>query len=200
MHILITNFFLMTVLTLQAYTDSDLNAPYSRTGGFFHLGRNDDPNFVNGPIMTISMLQPISTAAANEAEYVAMFMNGKTCLPIRAELDAIGYPQSTTLFKGDNRVAVPPTHSFSADPNTSTPSSTGSETAAAEETSPPSGSAQQTTSPICSPKPYPAYPSLRSYHSSRRTSRTSQAFSARQANRLEGVLGAHRTFCHIVSP
>ena len=93
-------------MTLQAYTDSDFNAPYSRTGGFFHLGRNDDPNFVNGPIMTISKLQPISTAAANEAEYVAMFMNGKTCLPIRAELDAIGYPQSTTLFKGDNRVAV----------------------------------------------------------------------------------------------
>jgi hypothetical protein len=93
-------------MQLQVYTDSDFNSPYSRTGGFFHLGRKDDPNFVNGPLMTISKIQPISTAAANEAEYVAMFMNGKTALPIRAELDAIGYPQSTTLFKGDNRVAI----------------------------------------------------------------------------------------------
>ena len=33
-------------------------------------------------------------------------MNGKAALPIRQTLDAIGYPQDTTDFLGDNTVAI----------------------------------------------------------------------------------------------
>ena len=93
-------------MKLEVFTDSDFSSPYSRTGGFFHLARNDEPNFINGPILCLSKLQPIATAAANEAEYVGMFMNGKTSLPVRQELTALGYPQEATLFKGDNKVAI----------------------------------------------------------------------------------------------
>lgn len=93
-------------MQLQVFTDSDFNSPFSRTGGFFHLGRKDEPDFINGPICCVSKLQPISSAAVSEAEYIAAFMNGKTALPLCHELDAHGYPQTAVLFRGDNRVCV----------------------------------------------------------------------------------------------
>ena len=93
-------------MKLIAYTDSNLKHPNSKTGGFFFLGREDDPEWVNGPIFTQSKLQPITAAAASEAEYIGCFMNGKSALSIRQGLDAFGYPQKTTPFKGDNAASI----------------------------------------------------------------------------------------------
>ena len=93
-------------MKLMAYTDSDFKTPHATTGGFFYLGRINDPEWVNGPIFVQSKKQPITTAAASEAEYIGAFMNGKSALPIRQTLDAVGYPQGTTPFKGDNAAAI----------------------------------------------------------------------------------------------
>lgn len=93
-------------MKLMVHTDANYKTPYAKSGGLHFLGRDNDPDWVNGPIYTMSKIQPITTASVMESELIGFFMNGKAALPERQCLDAHGYPQTTTPFKGDNEACI----------------------------------------------------------------------------------------------
>ena len=93
-------------MKLMVHTDANYKTPYAKSGGIHFLGRENDPDWVNGPIYTMSKIQPITTASVMESELIGFFMNGKAALPERQCLDAHGYPQTTTPFKGDNEACI----------------------------------------------------------------------------------------------
>jgi hypothetical protein len=77
----------------------------SRAGGIHFLARRDNPSQVNGAIDIISCIIPAVVAAASEAEYAALFLNGQTGVGLRSTLADLGYPQSATPIIADNTTA-----------------------------------------------------------------------------------------------
>jgi hypothetical protein len=93
-------------MILVAHSDANFASKQSRSGGYYFLGRRDDPSFINGAIMTMSGLQTLATACVAESEYIALFTNAKNCLALRHILTVLGYPQQTTPIYCDNLCAV----------------------------------------------------------------------------------------------
>jgi hypothetical protein len=79
----------------------------SRAGGILFLSSNGDPAsaVLNGPIEIISCIIPSVVAAASEAEYAALFLNGKAAASVRNTLEDLGYPQTPTPIFADNTTA-----------------------------------------------------------------------------------------------
>lgn len=87
---------------------SYLSRPKARSvaGGVFYLGNNNDPTHINGPCHAISTIIPVVVASVAEAEYAALFINGREGAHLRQVLHDIGYPQPTTDILCDNACAV----------------------------------------------------------------------------------------------
>jgi hypothetical protein len=62
-------------------------------------------NNINGNILVLSQIIDVVVSSAAEAEYAALFMNGKTAIAIRQTLEDLGYPQETTTIETDNSCA-----------------------------------------------------------------------------------------------
>ncbi len=77
----------------------------SRAGGIHYLSRRGNPSQANGAIDIISCVIPAVVAAASEAEYAALFLNGQTGVGLRSTLADLGYPQSATPIIADNTTA-----------------------------------------------------------------------------------------------
>ncbi len=77
----------------------------SRAGGIHYLTRRDNPSQANGAIDIISCVIPAVVAAASEAEYAALFLNGQTGVGLRSTLADLGYPQAATPIIADNTTA-----------------------------------------------------------------------------------------------
>ena len=78
----------------------------SVSGGIFYLGNIDAPTDINGATCAHSSIIPGVPTAATEAEYCALFMNGKHGMYLRTVLYNLGYPQSATTILCDNACAT----------------------------------------------------------------------------------------------
>ena len=80
----------------------------SRAGGMHYLGDAalaTDECVPNGSILDISTIIDVVCSSAFEAEYGALFINGKEAGAIRTTLADIGYPQRETEIVTDNTTA-----------------------------------------------------------------------------------------------
>jgi hypothetical protein len=80
----------------------------SRAGGCFFLSSHGNPIDapINGSILCISTILPTVCSSSHEAEYAALFINGKQAEQLRATLADLGYPQSSTPIIGDNETSI----------------------------------------------------------------------------------------------
>ena len=97
-------------MILKSHSDASyLSEPKarSRCGGYFYLGTKPDKEYnQNGPILsTTNIIHTVVTSAA-EAEYVSLYMNAKTAIPIRHTLMELGHKQPPTPIQADNTTAV----------------------------------------------------------------------------------------------
>jgi hypothetical protein len=78
----------------------------SRAGGHFSLGNHPNkPPVRNGAILNPTGILKHVASAASEAEYGALFVNGKEGAIIRQTLSDMGYPQTATTITTDNSTA-----------------------------------------------------------------------------------------------
>ena len=84
--------------------NSELNAQ-SRAAAFHHLGRLNDPTFINGPIECLTTIIPTIVASAAETEYASLFIGGKSLLPLRYTLNDMDCLQPSTVIITDNAAA-----------------------------------------------------------------------------------------------
>lgn len=77
----------------------------SRAALFSHLGRTNDPSFVNGPLECLTTLIPTIVTSAAETEYASLFIGGKALLPIRYNLLDMDCIQPPTKLITDNSAA-----------------------------------------------------------------------------------------------
>lgn len=87
---------------------SYLSRPNARSvaGGVFYLINNDSTRTSNGPCHAISNIIPVVVSSVAEAEYAALFLNGREGAMLRTILHDLGYPQSSTTIYCDNACAV----------------------------------------------------------------------------------------------
>lgn len=87
---------------------SYLSRPNARSvaGGVFYLLNKDTSLKHNGPCHAISSLIPVVVASVAEAEYAALFINGREGAMLRTILNNLGYPQPSTPMYCDNACAV----------------------------------------------------------------------------------------------
>lgn len=78
----------------------------SVSGGLFYLGNHDAPTLINHAICAHSSIIPGVPASAAEAEYCALFMNGRHAIYLRNVLHDLGYPQGPTHILCDNACAT----------------------------------------------------------------------------------------------
>ena len=77
----------------------------SRAGGHFYLTKQNDEEFNNGAVLTISTIMKHVLASASEAELAAMFYNSREAIPLRVVLEEMGHHQSQTPITVDNSTA-----------------------------------------------------------------------------------------------
>ena len=79
----------------------------SRYEGHFYLGSKPVQQYTpNGAVLnTTNVIQTVITSAA-EAEYVSLYNNAETGIPLRHTLIKIGHPQPPTPIQTDNNTAV----------------------------------------------------------------------------------------------
>jgi len=97
-------------MILKIHSDASyLSEPKARSqcGGHFYLGTKPIQKYTpNGAILTTTnILQTVVTSAA-EAEYVSLYVNAKTGIPMRHTLIEMGHPQPPTPLQTDNITAV----------------------------------------------------------------------------------------------
>ena len=97
-------------MILKSHSDASyLSEPKVRSqcGGYFYLGtKTDKPHYQNGPISsTTNIIHTVVTSAA-EAEYVSLYMNAKTAIPMRHTLIELGHRQPPTPIQADNTTEV----------------------------------------------------------------------------------------------
>ena len=95
-------------MILRAHSDASYGCETnfrSRTGGFIFLG-SKDPNFVNGPVDVISIVQKNNVTCTAEAEYVAVFDVVQRVAYLRKLAAVLGYPQQMITVECDNECAV----------------------------------------------------------------------------------------------
>jgi hypothetical protein len=107
-------------MVLHVHSDASyLSEPdaRSRAGGLFYLtARPRDPTVaptpdstplpMNGPVLVLSSILPGVMASAAEAEYGALFINGKEAVALRNTLTDLGHPQPATPIQTDNSCAA----------------------------------------------------------------------------------------------
>ena len=97
-------------MVLKAESDASYNSEAksrSRTGGYLYYGREDDEDWVNGPVMIVSAIQRLVATSACEAEYVALFETGKAAAAMRNILEELGFTQpGPTAINCDNQAAT----------------------------------------------------------------------------------------------
>jgi hypothetical protein len=77
----------------------------SRAGGLMYFGQNSDGS-INGAIDHFSAIIPTVVSSAAEAEYAALFLNGKEGTCARNTLQDLGHKQPTTVIICDNTTAT----------------------------------------------------------------------------------------------
>jgi hypothetical protein len=80
----------------------------SRAGGVSYLTSADDDLMgpaVSSPVDSMSSIIPTVVAAASEAEYAALFMNGQCAIAMGNTLADLGYPQGPIMIVTDNTTA-----------------------------------------------------------------------------------------------
>ena len=79
-----------------------------QSSGIFYLSSSGDPSFslVNGAIDIVSVIIPSVVAAGFEAEYAALFLNGRTAISTILTLCDLGYPQQKTPLTTDNTTSA----------------------------------------------------------------------------------------------
>lgn len=77
----------------------------SRSGGHFYLTNQNDEEFSNGAVLTLSSIIKHVLASASEAELAAMFYNSREAIPLRITLEEMGHPQPQTPITVDNSTA-----------------------------------------------------------------------------------------------
>jgi hypothetical protein len=97
-------------MVLHIQTDASfLSRSNSRSvaGGILYCGKAS-PNLhsINGAILTISKIIGGIPTSATEAKYAAAYMSAKEGVYCRTILEALGYPQPSTLILCDNECAV----------------------------------------------------------------------------------------------
>jgi len=96
-------------MLLAIFSDASFNSrPGSKSvaGGHHFLGRRNDPDFLNAPILNICSTIPVVCAAVSEAEYGGVFGNCQAAVEERAILYNLGYAQPPTLVLCDNECAI----------------------------------------------------------------------------------------------
>jgi hypothetical protein len=78
----------------------------SRAGGRHYLTSSDGISRDNGPVDVVSAIIPSVVSSAFEAEYAALFLNGRTAEELRGTLDDLGWPQAATPITSDNSTAI----------------------------------------------------------------------------------------------
>ncbi len=95
-------------MQLRAYSDasylSDCDSR-SRAGGIHYL-TNINGNLINGAIDCMSTIIKSVVTSAMEAEYAALYLNGKALENTRNTLSFLGYQQAATPMVSDNLNAV----------------------------------------------------------------------------------------------
>lgn len=71
-------------------------AARSHVGGHWYLGKRNDPDFFNGPILNITGVLRLVASPASEAEIEGLFFNMKEGIVLQKTLADMGHPQSTT--------------------------------------------------------------------------------------------------------
>jgi hypothetical protein len=95
-------------MKLKIASDASYNSETrarSRAAGYYYLDNNnkaDTDTTINGNILVVSQLIDVVVSSAAEAEYAALFINGKTGLAIRNTLKDLGYTQGNTIIETDN--------------------------------------------------------------------------------------------------
>ena len=77
----------------------------SRSGGHFYPTNQNDEEFSNGAVLTLSSIIKHVLASASEAELAAMFYNSREAIPLRITLEEMGHPQPQTPITVDNSTA-----------------------------------------------------------------------------------------------
>lgn len=100
-------------LTLsQLWTDSSItfrgtnseSRSRSRAGGIHYFGFGAN-GLINGAVEHLSVIIPTVVSSAAEAEYAALFINGREGTSHRTTLEDLGYPQPPTTIICDNTTA-----------------------------------------------------------------------------------------------
>jgi hypothetical protein len=96
---------------MRLAVDSDasyLSEPRSRSraGGRHYLTSTDGTLADNGPVDIVSAIIPSVVSSAFEAEYAALFLNGRTAEELRGTLEDLGWPQAATPITSDNSTAI----------------------------------------------------------------------------------------------
>ena len=100
--------FVASDMILALHSDASyLSEPEakSRAAGHFFLGKQNDEDFDNGAIMTLSKIIKHVMSSASEAETAAMFYNCKAASPLRVTLEEMGHAQPKTQVTTDNSAA-----------------------------------------------------------------------------------------------
>ena len=78
----------------------------SRAAGLHYLSNSGDNPPINGPIAVLSTVLDVVVSSSCEAEYGALYTNGRLAVPIRNTLEDLGYPQPPTIGEVDNKIAT----------------------------------------------------------------------------------------------
>ena len=77
----------------------------SRAAGHFYLGKQNDKDFDNGAIITLSKIIKHVMSSASEAETTALFYNCKAAAPLRVTLEEMSHAQAKPEVTTDNSAA-----------------------------------------------------------------------------------------------
>lgn len=101
--------FYASDMTLRAHSDASYlseSEAHSRVGGHFFLGPNPTiTTNTNGAILNTSTILKVIVSSATEAEYAALFQNGKEAVTLRSALEELGHKQNSTILYTDNATA-----------------------------------------------------------------------------------------------
>lgn len=78
----------------------------SRAAGLHYLTNAGENPPINGPVAVLSQVLDVVVSSSCEAEYGALFTNGRLGVPIRNTLEDLGYPQPPTVGEVDNKIAT----------------------------------------------------------------------------------------------
>jgi hypothetical protein len=78
----------------------------SRAAGHFYLTNQNDEDFNNGAILTLSSIIKHVMSSASEAELAALYYGCKQTSPIRVTLEEMGHPQPAPTPATTNNITA----------------------------------------------------------------------------------------------